>query len=401
MSEKVEAAKKEFRPMTDDSADAVVPYIDDGTGIEQEEIESEGQITQPFDPTLMRVETKQMSLDALITRIREGELDLEPGFQRKAGIWKDEAQSRLIESILIRVPLPAFYMDATDEDKWLVVDGLQRLTTLRRFVIDQELKLKGLEFLKLHGKTFNDLPRNFQRRINETQITVYLIEKGTPPEVKFNIFKRINTGGAPLSAQEIRHALNQGKATKLLERLANSKEFKRATNNGIRDDRMADRECVLRFLAFTIVSYTAYRAQDFDSFLSTSMAEMNKFSDQEIDDLAERFLRAMRAAFGIFGPDAFRKRYIRRAPRYPINKALFEAWSVNLNMLDDYQLQVLQDYKDTVQKCFINLMNNDRDFENSISLSTGSIRRIKYRFEVIGKLISEVLHDPSITSPQF
>ena len=387
--------------MTDGSDATAVPYIDDGTGIEPEDIESDSQITEPFDPTLIRVETKPMSLDALIARIREGELDLAPGFQRKGGIWKDEAQSRLIESILIRIPLPAFYMDATDEDRWLVVDGLQRLTTLKRFVIDQELRLKGLEFLKLHGKTFNDLPRNFQRRINETQATVYLIEKGTPPEVKFNIFKRINTGGAPLSAQEIRHALNQGKVTKFLERLANSAEFKRATDNGIRDDRMADRECVLRFLAFTIVPYTAYKAQDFDSFLSDRMAEMNQLSDQKIEDLAQQFLRAMRVAFAIFGPDAFRKRDKNEAARYPINKALFEAWSVNINRLDDSQLQTLQEQKDVVMKRFIQLMNEDNDFENSISLSTGNVRKIEYRFEAIEKLIAGVLHDSYAASTQF
>jgi hypothetical protein len=130
------------------------------------------------------VETKPLSMDLLISRIREKEIDLMPDFQGKAGIWSDAAQSRLIESMLIRIPLPAFYMDASDEDEWLVVDGLQRLTTISRFVIKEELKLTGLEFLhNLSGMGFEELPRNFKRPINETQVTVYLIEKDTPPEV--------------------------------------------------------------------------------------------------------------------------------------------------------------------------------------------------------------------------
>src|SRR5262249_33618382 len=145
----------------------------------------------------------------------------------------------------------------------------------------------------------------------------------------------------------------QGKVTKFLERLANSAEFKRATNNGIRDDRMADRECVLRFLAFTIASPTVYKAQDFDSFLSDRMAEINQFSDKKIEDLAQQFLRTMQVAFVIFGLDTFRKRYNKGAARYPINKALFEAWSVNINRLDDSQLHRLQEQKDMVRERFI------------------------------------------------
>src|SRR5581483_2560482 len=117
-----------------------------------------------------------MTMDLLLNRIRHNEIDLAPDFQRKEGLWKEDARSRLIESILIRIPLPAFYVDATDEEHWLVVDGLQRLSTLRDFVINKSLKLRGLDFLKfLDGKSYDELSRSYQRRIEETQITVYLI----------------------------------------------------------------------------------------------------------------------------------------------------------------------------------------------------------------------------------
>ena len=276
--------------------------VDNGTGVEVEDTSSEEKITEPFDPvSILGVDTRPMTIDLLRLRIEYQELDLAPGFQRKGGIWKDEAQSRLIKSMLIRIPLPAFYMDATNDEKWLVVDGLQRLTTLKRFMIEKDLRLQGLEFLThLNGKTYDELPRNYQRRIAETQVTVYLIEKGTPDGVKFNIFKRINTGGLPLSAQEICHALNQGEATKLLAQLAESGDFKRAVDNGIRDDRMADRECVLRYLAFTIAPYTTF-TKDFDSFLNKAMADINKMSAQEREYLRHQFERTMIIARNLLG----------------------------------------------------------------------------------------------------
>lgn len=363
---------------------------DNGTGVEVEDISGEERITEPFDPSLIRVDTRPMTIDLLRSRIEYGDLDLAPGFQRKGGIWKDEAQSRLIESMLIRIPLPAFYMDATNDDKWLVVDGLQRLTTIKRFIVDKSLRLRGLEFLThFEGKSFNELPRNYQRRIAETQVTVYLIERGTPDQVKFNIFKRINTGGLPLSAQEIRHALNQGEATRMLARLADSNEFKQAVDYGIRDDRMADRECVLRYLAFTMTSYTLYE-KDFDGFLNKAMAAINKLPVHERQSLENKFIRAMRIARGIFGKDAFRKRYREDAPRQPINKPLFESWSVNLNQLSDEQVGKLALRKDELRRKFINLMD-DNKFNEAVSYATGDPKKVRLRFEAIHRIIQEVL----------
>ena len=277
--------------------DQSIPVEEGSTGIEVED-PSGAIITEPFDPTKIRVNTKSMTIDLVLKRIRENVLDLSSNhqrssFQRMGNIWTDGAQSRLIESLLIQIPLPAFYIDATDEDNWIVVDGLQRLTALKRFVIEQELKLCELEFLTdLHGKVFSELTPRFQRRIEETQITINIIEQSTPPNAKFNIFKRINTGGLPLSSQEIRHVLNQGQATRLLTCLAESEEFLRATDNSIKDTRRADQECVLRFIAFTLTSHTEYKTEDFDGFLNNTMKRMNEMEKKDLMLLGSRFIRA-------------------------------------------------------------------------------------------------------------
>lgn len=375
-----------------DAADATSASLIEeyDSGVEPEDTGSNETITEPFDPSLIRVESKLITLDLLLTRIREREIDLAPDFQR-ASIWTAAAQARLIESVLLRIPLPAFYMDATNEDNWLVVDGLQRLTALKRFVVDGELQLQGMEFLKkFQGKRYEELPRSYQRRIAETQVTVFLIEENTPPEVKFNIFKRINTGGLPLSSQEIRHALNQGVATKLLAELAKSDEFKQATNNSIRPDRMADREVVLRFIAFTIRPYTDYRTKDFDGFLNDAMGFVNGLSEANLSVLTDRFYRAMKAAFAIFGEAAFRKQYGPSTRKFPFNKALFESWAVNLSKLDEGSIQILIDKKELLKEKFVELMNT-KDFDSSVTQSTGDIKQVQVRFRSIEMLLAEVL----------
>lgn len=343
-----------------------------------------------YDPEKITIVTKEPTIDILLRRIDEDALNLAPDFQRQAGIWNIEAKSRLIESILIRIPLPAFYIDATDEEQWLVVDGLQRLSTLKQFVIDKSFNLTGLEYLiELEGKTYDELERRYQRRIEETQVTVYLIAKGTPIEVKYNIFKRINTGGIPLSNQELRHALNPGPATKFLEKLANIKEFIRLVKLGeSRKKRMDDREFILGFLAFKLTSYTEYQDGDRDTFLNEGLVKANKLSEAELNKIEEDLKKSMIAAFDIFGDNAFRKLSNKSKRKLPLNKALFETWSVSLSELNEQEIKNLTINKEALINKFINLSDNDTEFFESISQAAN---KIEYRFRTIEKIIKEIL----------
>ncbi len=359
---------------------------------EEEDIEPEEEvITTPFDPNQIRVDTRPMTIDLVLKRIRFAEINLAPDFQRYADIWNHTAKSRLIESILIRIPLPAFYMDATNEDKWLVIDGLQRLTTLKQFVIDKTLRLNNLEFLiNLNGKNYDELPRNYQRRIDETVLTVYLIEKGTPPAVKFNIFRRINTGGQPLSPQELRHALNPGQATKFLDKLAKSEEFKKATNiTKERPKRMDDHEFVLGFIAFLLTPYTNYPIKEGrDYFLNEAMGKINSMKAEELNKIEKKFINCMNAADSIFGKYAFRKIIKNNSKRQPLNKSLFEAWSVTLSKLNNEEIELLKQRNKEVIDKFIDYIDQDDEFVKSISQAA---EKVIYRFGTIEKIIQEVL----------
>jgi hypothetical protein len=284
-------------------------------------------------------------------------------------------------------------MDGTDDDEWLVVDGLQRLTALKRFILDGSLQLEGLEFLAtLRGKTFGQLPRSYQRRIEETQVTVFVIQENTPPQVKFNIFKRINTGGLPLSPQEIRHALYPGAAAVLLEELAASPEFKRATDNAIRDDRMGDRECVLRGLAFMLLKPDSYRAGELDSFLNRAMSEINALKDSEILVLKSRFTKAIGLAKGIFGKHTFRKQFDGQTNRSPLNKAIFEIWVSALSSLSDTQAEIALEKKASIKESFSHLLTTDPRFNASVSIGTGDSKKVRYRFSKVASLLDEVLN---------
>lgn len=171
--------------------------------IEIEDDSSSSEIKDPFDPTKIDITVKPLIIDSLIKRMKSKpmRIDLNTEFQRLGNLWKEDAQGRLIESLLVKIPLPAFYFDGTDYNNWKIIDGLQRIIALKRFVIDKTLKLTDMEYLKQYeGKGFGDLPMFLQARIEETQIIAYIINPGTPPEIKFNIFKRI---------QYYRHAVNR------------------------------------------------------------------------------------------------------------------------------------------------------------------------------------------------
>ncbi|MFN8208948.1 MAG: DUF262 domain-containing protein [Bacteroidales bacterium] len=348
---------------------------------------------KPFDPNKIDITTKTPSIDILIKRLKAepAEIDLSPAFQRHSDLWDDEKQSRLIESILIKFPLPAFYFDGSDNNKWLVVDGLQRLSSLRNFIILKKLKLKGLEFLRqLNGMNFDDLPRSLQRQIEETQITAYIINDGTPEEVKFNIFQRINTGGLTLNSQEIRHALNQGIPAQFVAELAELEEFKMATDGALKLNRMLDREFVTRFLVFYLHPYHEY-VPDLDTYMNSAMGELKKMDEIQRQKIKSDFIQSVLLAKAIFGEWAFRKADKYPDKRKPINKALFEVWSVSLAKLSDSEKKILEEKKDLLFDKSIELVKNDAKFFDSITTSTGNKSSVVYRFSSIEKIIQETL----------
>lgn len=370
----------------------VVPSLFDVEEMEDDEVAESGNQIKPYDPSQIDISPKNQSLDLLLNRVENEEIDLMPDFQRKAGLWAPKQKSQLIESLVLRIPLPAFYFDGTDNDKWIVIDGLQRLTALKEFFIDKTLRLTGLEFLKdLEGLGCDDMPKVYLRRMKETQVICYIINPGAPINLKYNIFKRINTGGLHLEPQEIRHALYQGFATNYLKKLSDNDTFKRVTGYSVPTDRMMDREFVLRFIAFYELGVDKYDGI-VDDFLNAAMALINKKYNNNptyADALEQKFLFVLEISEKIFGRFAFR-RMPDKEKRRTISKALFETWTAVLAKHSNEELDKLVLNREYLVEKYMPMFTEDEEFYNSIG--SGKIYSVRKRFEKIESLVSEVLN---------
>ena len=363
-------------------------FLDEPMGVEVESDDDAVDLDRPWRPEAIRVTTSNFSVRNVLDMIDDRELELAPGFQRNK-VWSLRTRSRLIESILLKIPLPAFYFAQDNDGTMKVVDGLQRLSTIHSFAREEGFVLHGLEYLSgEEGKRFDELPALWQRRFHQTQLIAHVIDPQTPSQVKYDIFKRINTGGTPLNTQEIRHALSGPRSRDFLRQCAESPEFITAVGERFRDHiRMADREMVLRFCAFRMLGPEKYQ-RAMDPFLDSANSRLddpNRVSNYELEGLASDFITAMQLGHEIFGQNAFRKPPVDAWYRSPVNRALFESWSVTL--AEAAIEGVVIDYDAVVSSANI-LMTEDYVYIDSITTSTGSPRKVRYRFakarEVLG-----------------
>lgn len=289
----------------------------------------------------IKVERDQYSIFELNRKFEKNQLILDPDFQREA-VWKKDQQSELIETVLMGIPLPIFYLNETKEGKLVVVDGKQRLTTFFAF-IKNEFKLKNLKILrKCNGTYFRDLEGKLQANLEDFQIIAQVIKPPTPDRIMFDIFDRVNRGGTSLNNQEMRNALYQGKSTELIQVLIKSEIFNVVTCNSINSTRMKDRYLILRFISFyflnegilvdennNIVEYK----NDIDEFLGKTMEFLNKRTDDEIKFIINKFEKSMLNNLLIFEDNAFR-RLPNGDRKKPINMILFDAFGYLFTQFD-------------------------------------------------------------------
>lgn len=342
----------------------------------------------PIDSLLIRPE--QRTVFDVVRRMKQNQFVLDPDFQRDF-VWDEAKQSKLIESTLMRIPLPVFYLAENEEGKVIVVDGLQRLSTLQRFLGD-ELVLRGLgkdsgepnerrESQQLNGMRFKDLPPKLQNRIEDTQLILYLIDAKVPERARLDIFDRVNSG-VPLSRQQMRNSLYVGPATRWLKEQAQSEPFLQATGGSLNSNTMRDREAINRFCSFLLFGVEGYRqsSSDMDAFLARALKSINTQPDKWIAErLTAPFQRSMRNNYQVFQRHAFRKHTDPNASRTVINIALFDVYSV---LMTRYSETFVAAHAEEFHQRFYTLMATP-EFQASITYSTNDRRRVEARFDAV------------------
>ncbi|MBQ8627299.1 MAG: DUF262 domain-containing protein [Agathobacter sp.] len=356
-----------------------------------EEGEDNENAINPYDPKLIRVDTKTFSIEQINQMINDGDIDLSPDFQR-GFVWTDiTRKSRLIESLLLRIPIPVFYFSQDEQGLFQVVDGVQRLTVINSFM-NNKFKLKNLEYLtecnnrwyKKKGEENTNLDSMYTRRIQQTQIYVNVIDPQTPGKVKYDIFKRINTGGKALTNQEIRNCLANARTRELLRDLAKSKNFILATRGSISPTRMADEELILRFISFYLIDNNKSQTKEYkggmDSLLNETVELLNGADIELMKEIRNVFFVSMDNAFYLFGDNAFRK------ANY-INKSLFLGISRVLSKYTREEIKV-KNAKEITESLNHEMQSNTK-FRSALSMATNDARNVKIVYDTVDRLIGE------------
>lgn len=353
---------------------------------EKEEIEGLGSPDElgwgdyPIDTLLIRSETR--TVFEVVRRMRNGMFVMDPEFQRDF-IWDESKQSKLIESVIMRIPIPVFYLAEDDLGHLVVVDGLQRLSTFGRFM-ENELKLRLKERPELNGKRFQDLSPKLQNRVEDCNLALYMIDSKVPDRARLDIFERVN-GGVPLTRQQMRNCLYMGPATLFLKQEVATQLFREATGGSLRSKTMRDREFVNRFCAFQVNMLEEYK--EMDDFLALALKKMNKFSKPDLDRLSSELHRGLENNFSLFGEHAFRKHVGPRGRRSVLNASLWDVMSTGLSR---YPKEEVLCHADAIKAGFYELMTNG-GFIDAITFSPNTAWKVRHRFEAAGKMIHGAL----------
>ena len=335
----------------------------------------------PIDTLWIRYEYR--TIHDVLRRIEKGRCVMNPDFQRDF-VWDKKKQSKLIESVIMRIPLPVFYFAEDEHGRIIVVDGLQRLNTFKDFV-ENKLKLDLKNHKELDGKIFNNLDSKLQNRVEDCNLILYILDENAPERARLDIFERVNSG-EPLTRQQMRNSLCNGRGTKFLKDESETHIFRKATGQSLKAKTMRDREFVNRFCAFQLLGISDYSG-DMDQFLSQSLRKMNGMNELELSKLSEEFKNSLNNNLILFKEHAFRKYQPGQTKRKQLNISL---WDVMSTSLSRHKTERVQERAELLRSAIFNLFNN-KVFNTAITRGTNHTKEVKNRFQLAQQAFLEVL----------
>lgn len=348
---------------------------------------SENIIDIPPEQRKLYTESSDFTVETLVSKLKNNSIYI-PDFQRKY-VWNDVQASKLIESLIIQCPIPVIYLNQEKDETYSVIDGNQRVTSLKRY-LSNEFKLKGLTaYSELEGLSFSQLDPRFQRHINNRTIRCISISRETHPQVKFDVFERLNSGSVKLNKQELRHGLYYGTLIKSAKNLVVKTEITKyvlAIDN--KNKRMKAEEFILRFWTLS---------QGFEHYKGSLAASINSYiennnNSKEIENLESVFKETFQLVTSSFGDFSFltiEKDDNGNLRKGKFNAALYDALMVGFyRNYKDQTLRTSNEKLKNIEKLY-NLFETDPNFVKYISQATGNKNAIKYRIEAVQKIFGK------------
>lgn len=344
-------------------------------------------------------DAKDSDIDGLYRQYKKGRLIIQPNFQRKY-VWDSKKASSLIESILIKVPIPTIYLAATKEGKINVIDGQQRLTSIFSFLDGsfpdgKKFVLSKLQVLnELSGKSFAELDDINQNKILDYTIRTVTFAADSDPDLQYEIFSRLNTGSVALNSQELRNCVYRGPFNDFIKELAADTNFLSLLGLSSPHKRMTDVELVLRFISFYKYSYINYKSP-IKKFLNGTMRNLTSINDNEKKEIKEAFKKAVSNLTSLLGQNSFRRfksgnnnDYVWEKTR--INAALYDVLMDTMARIDP---TVLMRHLDAIKEAYIDLMVSNQDFIDSIMINTSDTPVVNKRFTIFRATINSIIKD--------
>jgi hypothetical protein len=344
-------------------------------------------------------QAKDFSIREFASMLQDGDLDLQPEYQRKY-VATPKIASKLIESIIMDVPIPVIYLAEEKDGTYSVIDGQQRLTSFLSFITGKYpngdlFKLTGLKVYKeLNRKLFSDLDKEFQNKIRKTTLHTIVIKKESNEDVKFEIFERLNTGSIKLNEDEIRNTVYRGDYIKLLAELEDNETFHKVVQKDNYKKRMIYRGMILRFFAISEKSHLNYQPS-MKQFCNKELRDNRYLSTEKAKEYRTKFHDCIDLVKVVFGKTAFRRYIPSNSEKEQgnwtttrINMALFD---IQMCGFVNYSKNEILRNADYIREAMLELMTNNQDFIDSILLQTSNKEVLKKRFKIWLEKLDEIV----------